>query len=644
MSNKGEISSIAVEDGVGVLTIDSPPVNALGVAVRRALDEGIREMVQDTSVDAIILLCGGRTFFAGADISEFGKAPQVPLLPAVLEKIENCPKPLIAAMHGTALGGGYELALTCHYRIAAPSAKVGLPEVKLGLLPGAGGTQRLPRLVGPAMALDLIVKGDQVPAVQALQLGMIDAIAREGQLREDAIAYARAILAEGVPLRRIRDRNEKIAPDSFPADLFDTFRAANAASMRGFKAPGHIVQAIGASVRVPFDDGLLRERALFQELRASRESAAQRYYFFAEREAAKIAGNQKVSGPVPITSVGIVGGTAMGIDIAMAAADAGLAVTVIDIDTAAGGRARRSIADAYAAAVHDGRMTAEEVARLQDRIALADDPALLSASDLIVEFDEDPAEKQRIIRRLDAIVRTDTILATSGNTIDVEGMAVSCSRPERVVGMHFCASADAPRLVEAARCAVTSPEAIASAMHFVRRIGRVAVLTGPRRGFIANRIMSAMATQARAAIAEGSPPGLLEALLYDYGFPADHIQQISGTAFGDFDQYSTATDRTRQAPVDDEELLERLLLPVVNEGAKLLEEKGATRASDIDVVAILGYGWPVYRGGPMFWADEIGLPRVLSTLNELRARHGEAFRPSALLEEKVALGASFTRG
>ena len=361
------VANFAVEDGVGILTIDSPPVNALGVNVRRGLDEGFRKFSADDSVKAIVLICGGRTFFAGADITEFGKAPQGPGLHDVFNIIENGKKPVIAAIHGTALGGGYELALICHYRIAVPSAKVGLPEVNLGLLPGAGGTQRLPRIVGPEVALDLITSGRPVAAKQAFATGMIDALAEEGKLREDAIAFARKLLAEGRPLQRVRDRQDKVEPYRGKPEIFADFRKKNARSFRGFKAPENIIKCIEAAVALDFDAGMKREAELFQELVTSTESAAQRYVFFGERETAKVPDVPSDTPTLPIKTVGVIGAGTMGGGITMNFLNVGIPVTLVEMNQEALDRGVGVIRKNYEVTASRGKLTQEQV---EQRMAL----------------------------------------------------------------------------------------------------------------------------------------------------------------------------------------------------------------------------------------------------------------------------------
>ncbi|MBV9842615.1 MAG: enoyl-CoA hydratase/isomerase family protein [Sphingomonadaceae bacterium] len=685
------VGTFAVEDGIGIVTIDSPPVNALGINVRKALDEGFRKFDADSAVKAIVLICGGRTFFAGADISEFGKPPQAPGLNEVFDIIEASSKPVVAAIHGTALGGGYELALVCHYRIAVPSAKVGLPEVNLGLLPGAGGTQRLPRVVGAATALDIIVGGAPVPAKKALELGMIDALAEEGKLREDAVAFAKKLLAEGKPLQRVRDRQDKVDLDRGNTALFDEARAKAAKASRGFKAPGNIISAIQAAVDLPFDEGIQRERELFHELHDSTESAAQRYFFFAERETAKIPDVPASTETIPVKTVGVIGAGTMGGGITMNFLNAGIPVTLVEMNQAALDRGISVIRKNYENTAKKGRMTDAQV---EERMALIK-PALgleaLSDVDLVIEaVFEEMAVKKDIFGKLDTICKQGAILASNTSFLDLNEIADATSRPDWVVGLHFFSPANVMRLLEVVRGAKTSKAVIATAMKLAKQIGKVPVLAGVCHGFIANRVMSVRGKQGDAIILEGPTPKEVDDAIFDYGFAMgpfrmidlvgldvigreetersvrgdlvkmERLGQKKNGGFYDYDEKRNATpspiaaeliadfakskgieNKGAQSP---EDIVARLLYPVVNEGAKVLEEGIAIRASDVDVACILGYNWPVYTGGPMFWADTVGLPKIVAKLEELEKQHGEFFTPSKLLKEKAASGGSFTRG
>ena len=679
-----DVATLAIEDdGIAVLVIDSPPVNALGIRVRRALDDAIRRISTDDRIRAVVLTCGGRTFFAGADISEFGKPPQEPMLGEVFDLIENGSKPVVAAIHGSALGGGYELALVCHYRIAVPSAMVGLPEVALGLLPGAGGTQRLPRIVGVDAALEIITGGKPVPARRALELGMIDALAEEGRLRDDAVAFARKLLAEGRPLQRVRDRQDRLKEARGKPEIFAEFLKKNARAFRGFKAPLNIVKAIEAAVELPFDEGLKRERELFLELQQSIQSAAQRYFFFAEREAAKVPDVPADTPVIPVRAVGVIGAGTMGGGIAMNFLNAGLPVTLVETSQEALDRGLHNIRRTYEGSVAKGRMTA---AQCDERMALVT-PALslsaLSTADLVIEaVFEQMAIKKQVFAELDGIARQGAILATNTSYLDVDEIASATSRPQWVVGMHFFSPANVMRLLEVVRGAHTSKSVIATAMKLAKVIGKAPVLSRVGHGFIANRVMTMRGQQANQLVLEGPTPQEIDQALYDYGFAMGPFQmadlvgldvigrdnpertlsgdlvqlgrlgQKSGGGFYDYDGKRSASPSPAAAkviadlaqargvrpkgPLTPFEIVARLLYPVVNEGARVLAEGVALRASDIDVACILGYNWPVYTGGPLFWADTVGLQRIVDGLREA------GIEPAPLLIEKAAAGQTFT--
>jgi len=677
-----ECGKTEVIDGVGILTINSPPVNALGYKTRVALDEGFREFADDDAVKAIVLICEGRTFFAGADISEFGQPPRGPELKAVFDIIENGSKPVIAAIHGTALGGGYELALICHYRIAIPSAKVGLPEVALGLLPGAGGTQRLPRIVGVPAALDIMTGGKPVAASKALSLGMIDAMAEEGKLREDAIAFARKILAEGKPLQRVRDRQDMVEPSRGHPEIYADYLKKNARKFRGFKAPFNIVKAIEAAAELPFDEGKLRERELFEELVASTESAAQRYFFFAERETAKVPDVPKDTPVIPVNSVGIIGAGTMGGGIAMNFLNAGIPVTLVEMKQEALDRGIGVIRKNYENTAAKGRMTAEQVEQCMALITPALSIDVLSEADLIIEaVFEDIEVKKNLFGQIDKVAKQGAILASNTSYLDLNAIAGATSRPEYVVGMHFFSPANVMRLLEVVRGEKTSKEVIATAMKLAKKIGKVPVLAGVCDGFIANRVMTVRGKIAEQLVQQGPTPQEIDKALYDYGFAMGPFQmsdlvgldviktqgrslrgdlvalgrlgQKKNGGFYDYDEKRNATPSPVVAKViadlakengakqigslSAEEIVAQLLYPVVNEGAHVLDEGIALRACDVDVACLLGYNWPVYTGGPMFWADTVGLQKVVDGLKAM------GIEPSKLLVEKAASGGSFTR-
>jgi len=668
-----------VENEVAVVTIDSPPVNALSHAVRSAIVEGMGRAGADPSAKAVVIHCGGRTFFAGADISEFGKEIRIPTLHDVLDAIEASPKPVVAAIHGTALGGGLELALCCHYRVAAPSAKVGLPEVALGLLPGAGGTQRLPRIVGAAAALDIITSGKPLGAKKAFETGVVDALAGEASLRADAIAFARKLIADKAPLKRVRDRDDKIKGDRGNARLFEEFRKAHAREFRGFKAPENIVKCIEAAVNLPFDEGIKRERELFLELLVSKESAAQRYVFFAERQTAKIPDIPPDTPTRDIRRVGVIGAGTMGGGITMNFLNIGTPVTLIEQNEEALERGLSVIRKNYEISASKGKMTADDVERRMTLITPSTDMGALAAADLVIEaVFETMAIKKDVFGKLDAIARKGAILASNTSYLSIDEIAAATGRPEDVIGMHFFSPANVMPLLEVVRGRKSAKDAVHTAMTLARKIGKTPVLSRVGPGFIANRVMSVRGQQANAMALEGVSPADIDRVVYDYGFAmgpfammdlvgldvigrdsnvktvaselvrAGRLGQKKNGGYYDYDENRKATGLSpialkiirevaeergiRPHKADDAEILARLLYPVVNEGAKALAEGVALRSSDIDIACIKGYNWPVYRGGPMHWADSVGLAVIVSKLKEFEKRLGESFAPSPFLE------------
>ena len=682
-----EVAKVEIADGIGVLIINSPPVNALGIATRRGLQQGLSQLFAEPSVRSIVLICEGRTFFAGADISEFGKPPLAPTLRDLVDMIEKGSKPVVAAIHGSALGGGLELALACSYRIASPSAKLGLPEVKLGLLPGAGGTQRLPRIVGVDTALDLIVSGRAISAQEALDFGVINAVANDEGLRREAISFARAVSDQ--PLVHVRDQENKIADARGKPEIFEEFRKRHAREFKGFKAPENIVKSIEAAVELEFDEGLKRERELFLELVSSNESSAQRYAFFAERETAKLPDIPSSTPTLPIASVGVIGAGTMGGGIAMNFLNAGVPVTLIEMNGEALDRGLKTIRRNYESSVRKGKLTSAE---LEQRMALID-PRIglegLSPADLVIEaVFEEMSVKKAVFAELDRLAKPGAILASNTSFLDLDEIAAATSRPEFVVGLHFFSPANIMRLLEVVRGKETSPEVIATSMKLAKKIGKVPVLSRVCYGFIANRIMAKRSVQAEALILEGVAPSDVDQALIEYGFAmgpfqmmdlvgldvltrgvtgpsirldlvnAGRLGQKNGGGFYDYDEQRKASPSPKAAqiiadfvataripqsgPQTAEEIRERLLFPVVNEGARLLEEGIAVRASDIDIAAILGYNWPIFTGGPMFWGDTIGLPRIVARLKDFEARFGAEFKPSALLERHAVERKSLT--
>jgi 3-hydroxyacyl-CoA dehydrogenase len=676
---------------IAVLTVDNPPVNALSQHVRRGLRDGVTQAAADAAVGALVVTCAGRTFIAGADITEFGKPPTEPSLHEVLALIEQSPKPVVAAVHGTALGGGLEVALACHYRVGVKTARFGLPEVKLGLLPGAGGTQRLPRVVGVEKALQMIVSGEPIGADEALTHGLIDAIV-EGDLTAAGVAFAEKVVSERRPLKKIRDLEDKLAPARGKPEIFAAFRKSVARQTRGFRAPENCIRAVEAAATLPFDAGLTRERELFLELLHSPESKAQRYFFFAEREAAKIPDVPPDTPVKEIRKAAVLGAGTMGGGIAMNFANVGIPVTVVEVAREPLERGLGVVRRNYEATASKGRLTPADVDRRMALIRGTTDVGELADADIVVEavFEEMPVKKE-VFAKLDKTCKADAVLATNTSTLDVDEIARATARPESVIGMHFFSPANVMRLLEVVRGAKTSKAVVATAMAVGRRIGKVPVLVGVCDGFVGNRMLHARGKQAERLVLEGALPHQVDKVLYDFGFPmgpfamADlagldvgwRIRKGRGERapvadrlceMGRFGQKTGAGyyryaggDRTpipdaevetiilevakaqgiQRRAIPDAEILERLLYPMVNEGAKILEERLAIRASDIDVIWVYGYGWPVYRGGPMFWADQVGLKTLKTRLLEFERQHGPAWQPAPLLGRLADAGKGF---
>ena len=684
--------SVALErlGRVAILTVDNPPVNALSQHVRQGLQGGVAQAVADPEVVAVVLVCAGRTFIAGADITEFGKPLAEPGLHEVLDLIEGAPKPVVAGIHGTALGGGLEVALACHYRVGVKTARFGLPEVKLGLLPGAGGTQRLPRVVGVEKALAMIVGGDPIGASEALGHGLIDEIV-EGDLAAAAVTFAEKVVAERRPLKKIRDLDEKLAAARGKPELFASFRKSVARQTRGFRAPECCIRAVEAAVNLPFDQGLERERELFIEVLSSLESKAQRYFFFAEREAAKIPDVPADTPTKEIRQAAVIGAGTMGGGIAMNFANVGIPVIVVEVAQDALDRGLAVVRKNYQATASKGRLAPQDVGKRLGLIRGTTDFGAIAGADIVIEavFEEMPVKKQ-VFAKIDSIARADAVLATNTSTLDVDEIASATARPESVIGMHFFSPANVMRLVEVVRGAKTSKTAIATAMSTSRRINKVPVLVGVCYGFVGNRMLEKRGREADKLVLEGALPHQVDQVLYDFGFPMGpfamgdlagldvgwRIRKGRGTKsavadrlceMGRFGQktgagyYQYGADRTAtpdpeveriilevssrmgitRRPISDDEILARLLYPMVNEGAKILGEKIAIRASDIDVIWVYGYGWPMYRGGPMFWADQVGLAKIRDRLLEWQRREGDIWKPATMLERLVAAGKGF---
>ncbi|MCA6285648.1 3-hydroxyacyl-CoA dehydrogenase NAD-binding domain-containing protein [Phenylobacterium sp.] len=684
------VTDLSMDGDVAVITLNSPPVNALSANVREGLFEGFKAATADPAAKAIVLICEGRTFIAGADITEFGGASRGPSLFDVQEMMENAPKPVIAAIHGTALGGGLEVALVAHYRVAVPSARLGLPEVNLGLLPGAGGTQRLPRVAGPEKALEMMTSGRHAPAKEALEMGLVDELAEEGKLREAAVAFARRCVAENKPLVRVRDNNAKVEAARGKPEIFEAFRKANARKFRGFLAPEYNIRCIEAAVNLPFDEGLAVERKLFGELVTGSQSAAQRYSFFAERQAQKIPDVPDDTPLIPVKSVGIIGAGTMGGGIAMNFANVGIAVTIVEVQKEAMERGLKVIRGNYERTASRGGITAAQVEERMALITGSLDMNDLAPVDLVIEavFERMDVKKD-IFTKLDAICKPGAILATNTSGLNIDEIASVTQRPEAVIGLHFFSPANVMKLLEIVRADHTSKSVIATSMKLAKQIGKIAALVGVCPGFVGNRILAQRQREAQKLVMEGAMPWDVDRVLYDFGFPMgpfamsdlagldigwvkerskgesirdvlcemDRRGQKTGAGYYDYDENRNAKPspvtekiindfivKTGSNPrtVSDEEILERCIYPMINEGVKILEEGKAIRSSDIDVVWQNGYGWPVYRGGPMWYGDQIGPAKVLEKMKEFQAKMGDDFKPAALLEKLVAEGKKFS--
>jgi 3-hydroxyacyl-CoA dehydrogenase len=678
---------------IAVLTVNNPPVNALSQHVRQGLRDGLTQATGDANVAAIVIVCAGRTFIAGADISEFGKPPLEPGLHAVLDQIEGSSKPVVAVIQGTALGGGLEVTLACHYRIGVKTARFGLPEVKLGLLPGAGGTQRLPRVVGPEKALQMIVSGDPIGADEALKHGLIDEIV-DGDLTAAGVAFAEKLLADRRPLKKIRDLDDKISAARGKPEIFANFRKAVARQTRGFRAPENCIKAVEAAVNLPFPEGLKRERELFLELMGSSESKAQRYFFFAEREALKIPDVPADTPAKEIRKAAILGAGTMGGGIAMNLANVGIPVTVVEVNQELLDRGLGVVKKNYDNTAAKGRLTQADVDKRMRLIQGTTDWKTIADADIVIEavFEEMQLKKE-VFGKVDAIAKPDAVLATNTSTLDVNEIAAATNRPENVVGMHFFSPANVMRLLEVVRGAKSSKVAIATAMAVGKRINKAPVLVGVCDGFVGNRILHQRQREADRLILEGALPHQVDKVLYEFGFPMGpfamsdlagldvgwrirkgkgvkspvpdrlcemgRFGQKTGAGFYRYDEkrnaspdpevekiileVSAAQGITRR-PIGDQEILERLLYPMVNEGARILEEKIAIRPSDIDVIWVYGYGWPVYRGGPMFWADQVGVKTIRDRMLEFQRQYGDHWKPSALLAQLADQGRGFLVG
>lgn len=683
-----EVVSYSLRDGVAIATIDNPPVNALSAAVRAGLLAAVRRAAEDAEAAGLVITGAGAAFIAGADITEFGKPPAPPALGDVIAAMEASPKPVVAAIQGVALGGGLEVALGCDARLAGPKARLGLPEVKLGILPGAGGTQRAPRLIGAAVALPLIASGEHLPAARAVELGLADALV-EGDLLAAAIAKVKD-LAAAPPRPRLNARNEGLGSrEAFEA-------AAKALAKRAAEEPqvAAIIQSVRNAYDLPFEAALQAERDFFIQLRDDPRSKALRHVFFAEREAARIPGLPKGTASRPVRRVAVLGAGTMGGGISMAFANAGIPVTMIETDAGALERGLQRIDGIYATSVKRGSLTPEAHA---GRMALIEGKVGLEAAagaDLVVEaVFEDLELKKEIFAKLDRITDPGTVLASNTSYLDIDQMAAATSRPGDVLGMHFFSPANVMKLLEVVRAARTAPEALATAVEVGRRLAKVPVVVGVCHGFVGNRMLSRRTQQAERLLQEGALPEQVDKALTDFGFrmgpfamgdlagldigwrirkatggsapvadalcEAGRLGQKTGRGYYAYPEgaragvpdpevaaliegVSARLGIARRA-IGQEEITERLIYPMINEGARILEEGIAARPGDIDVVWLYGYNWPAWRGGPMHYADATGLAHIAQRLSHYAEATGdESLRPAPLLARLAAEGGSFS--
>ena len=696
-----EIVTLTQQEDIAVITLDNPPVNSLSFEVRDALKHKLDQVRQDATYKALVIIGAGRMFSSGADISEFNQSPppDTPNLPRVIDDLENSLKPVVAAIHGVAAGGGLELTLGCHYRIASPTTRLGLPEVTLGFVPGAGGTQRLPRLVGLERALDMIVSGRLVPAHEALASGVIDEIT-EDNLGVAAVTFARKLIGKTNAVRRTRDLDAHLGLKKDHSSVIADFRTRMARKARGFEAPYACVECIEAAVTLPFSDGLQKERQIFQKLVTSDQAKAQRHVFFAERRAKKIKDVPKDTPTTVIESAAVIGCGTMGAGIAMTLANAGIPVTVLETSQQSLRKGLDAIHHTYSTTLSKGRLSQtgldERMARIKPTLHYDD----VHDVDIVIEAVYENLEaKRQVFQTLDRTCKPETILATNTSTLNINDLAAVTKRPNKVIGTHFFSPANVMRLMENVRGTETSRKTIATVMQLSKRLGKVGVLVGVCDGFVGNRMLYAYRRQADFLLEEGALPVQIDKAIYDFGMPMGPFQMadLAGLDIGwqirkhqaanrpAHLRYSPIADRIcelgrfgqktkagwyRYEPasrtpivdpiidklisdvsaelgivrrsIDDSTIISRCFYPLINEGAKILAEGVALRPSDIDVVWIYGYGFPAYLGGPMFWADRLGLATVYDAMKRLHEEHGEWLEPAPLLQQLAQDGKGFS--
>ena len=695
-ASASSVVTTALHGDVLVVTIDNPPVNALGAAVRQGLLAAMQQAQADAAVAAVLLVGAGKAFIAGADIREFGKPPVPPALPEVCRAIEGSDKPVVAVLHGAALGGGLEVALSAHYRLALPAATVGLPEVNLGLLPGSGGTQRAPRLMGVQAATAMMLSGQHLKAQAALQAGLVDKLVEGADAQAAGLAYVRELLTAKAPVRRTRDL--AIAEPQAALAWLEEQKAETAKKARGLFSPLKIIECVQAAVQLPFDEGLARERALFIECLDSPQRAGLIHAFFAEREVAKVPEAQAAQ-PRPVASVAVIGGGTMGAGIAVAALDAGLPVTMIERDAESIARGRANVEKVYNGLVAKGRMTDAAKAAVMARYTGSTNYADIAQVDLVIEaVFEDIEVKKAVFRELDRVCKPGAVLATNTSYLDIDAIAAATSRPQDVIGLHFFSPANIMKLLEIVVPAKVAADVVATAFELAKKLKKVPVRAGVCDGFIGNRILAVYKQAADYLMEDGASPYEIDAAVRGFGFAMGPFQ-VTDLAGGDIGwatrkrraatrdpkaRYVEIADRICErgwfgqktgrgfylypegarvgqpdpevlAIVDAErakkgitprsfsadEIMRRYMAAMVNEGAKVVAEGIALRPLDVDVTFVAGYGFPRHRGGPMKWADMTGLDKVLADIQAFAKEDPLFWKPAPLLEQLVAEGRNF---
>jgi 3-hydroxyacyl-CoA dehydrogenase len=691
-----DVAAYSVRDGIAVITMNNPPVNGLGNALRAGIAEALKKAAADPAVTAVVFIGSAKVFSGGADIREFGQARTPPDLPEVNDMQDAMQKPLVAAIGGFALGGGLELALGCHYRIAAPKALLGLPEVKLGILPGSGGTQRLPRIIPVHEAARMMILGDPIPAEKAKEFGLVDVIST-GDLLEEGIAYAKRLVAEGKGPRRIRDMPPRVEGDQ--KALLEAVPAQAAKSAGGNPAPAEIAKCIQAAVTLPFDEGRKVERERFQYLVNTDESKALRHMFFAERQTSKIPDVPEGTPTREIRKAAIIGSGTMGGGIAMSFANAGIPVLLADVSQEALDKGLKRIKDNYAVTVQRGRLKQEDMDKRVALIQGITDLGVARDADIVIEAVFERMEvKQDIFKKLDAVMKPGAILATNTSTLDINKIADVTTRPQDVIGTHFFSPANVMRLLEVVRGAKTAKDVLATTMKLGKRLKKVPIVSGVCDGFIGNRMLERYTQQAGFLLDEGASPMQVDAALQKWGMAmgpftmsdmagndigwdvrkrryyekpdmvysrfADKVCELGryGQKTGKgFYRYEPGNRKAMPDPevdallekyrkeqgltprqISDEEIVERCIFALANEGAKIIEEGIALRASDVDMVYLTGYGFPAHRGGPMFYADTVGLAKVVAAIEKfMQGYNGNQWKPAPLLVKLAQEGKTF---